>query len=221
MTTLVLSYPMGFAPRTPLHAPSRAAAPARSGRVARSHGSLAPWNERQVYEMASSLIRGASPLGLPYTRPRAPLRRRAPVAWLARTARSLLGTSVRFMRWLLVLSEGLRPSDSPYTRPRAPLRRRAPVAWLARTARLLLGTSVGFMRWLLAYPRGFAPRTPLHAPSRAAAPARSGRVARSHGSLAPWNERQVYADRATELRTDSARAVGAQPWPVLHKDHAW
>ena len=29
-------------------------------------------------------------------------------------------------------------------------------------------------------PRGFAPRTPLHAPSLAAAPARSGRVARSH-----------------------------------------
>ena len=48
----------------------------------------------------SRLFRGASPLGLPYTRPRAPLRRRAPVAWLARTARSLLGTSVRFMRWL-------------------------------------------------------------------------------------------------------------------------
>jgi exosortase K len=32
----------------------------------------------------SSLIRGASPLGLPYTHSRAPLRRRAPFAWLAR-----------------------------------------------------------------------------------------------------------------------------------------
>src|SRR5262245_47889699 len=31
---------------------------------------------------------GASPLGLPYTRARAPLRRRAPIAWLARDARS-------------------------------------------------------------------------------------------------------------------------------------
>src|SRR5215510_1307940 len=28
--------------------------------------------------------RGASPLGLPYTRPRSPLRRLAPVTWLAR-----------------------------------------------------------------------------------------------------------------------------------------
>ena len=49
----------------------------------------------------SDLIRGASPLELPYTLSRAPLRRRAPVAWLARHARSHLGTSVRFMRQLL------------------------------------------------------------------------------------------------------------------------
>src|SRR5918992_3284206 len=42
------------------------------------------------------------------------------------------------------------------------------------------------------YPRGFAPRTPLHAPSLAAAPARSGRVARSRRSLAPWNAQRVY-----------------------------
>jgi hypothetical protein len=34
------------------------------------------------------------------------------------------------------------------------------------------------------YPRGFAPRTPLHALSRAASPARSVRVARSLRSLA-------------------------------------
>src|SRR5262249_61346259 len=36
------------------------------------------------------LIRGASPLGLPYTLSRAPLRRRARFAWLTRCARSLL-----------------------------------------------------------------------------------------------------------------------------------
>ena len=36
----------------------------------------------------SSIIRGALPLGLPDTRARAPLRRRAPLAWLARGARS-------------------------------------------------------------------------------------------------------------------------------------
>ena len=34
------------------------------------------------------LIRGASPLGLPHTRSRAPLRRRAPLAWRARGARA-------------------------------------------------------------------------------------------------------------------------------------
>src|SRR6188472_3335254 len=33
-------------------------------------------------------LRGASPLGLPYTLSREPLRRLAPFAWLARTARS-------------------------------------------------------------------------------------------------------------------------------------
>src|SRR5262245_33903671 len=47
---------------------------------------------------ATRCIRGASPLGLPDTRSRAPLRGRAPVAWLARNARSHLGTSVRFMK---------------------------------------------------------------------------------------------------------------------------
>src|SRR6476660_4075550 len=51
----------------------------------------------------TGLIRGASPLGLPYTRSRAPLRRRAPFAWLARHARSHPGTSVRFMRPLLAI----------------------------------------------------------------------------------------------------------------------
>src|SRR5262249_8781264 len=39
---------------------------------------------------AHLLDRGASPLGLPYTLSRAPLRRRAPFAWLTRCARSLL-----------------------------------------------------------------------------------------------------------------------------------
>src|SRR5437762_3703590 len=50
----------------------------------------------------TSSNRGASPLGLPYTLSRAPLRRRAPFPWLARNARSRLGTSVRFMRYLLI-----------------------------------------------------------------------------------------------------------------------
>src|SRR5262245_50408061 len=44
---------------------------------------------------STSLIRGASPLGLPYTLSRAPLRRRAPFAWLARHARSQPTTDVQ------------------------------------------------------------------------------------------------------------------------------
>ena len=45
--------------------------------------------------------------------------------------------------------------------------------------------------------RGAAPLgTPLHAPSLAASPARSGRVARSRRSLAPWNKRRgLWAGR--------------------------
>src|SRR5204862_5773731 len=42
------------------------------------HGNLL-----MVLDWDSNLFRGASPLGLPYTRSRAPLRRRAPCAWLA------------------------------------------------------------------------------------------------------------------------------------------
>ena len=51
-------------------------------------------NSFAVYRVTTSFIRGAAPLGLPYTLSRAPLRRRAPVAWLARNARSHLGASV-------------------------------------------------------------------------------------------------------------------------------
>src|SRR5215471_2344308 len=43
------------------------------------------WIGRAPPTLSSSsfLTRGASPLGLPYTRSRPPLRRRAPIAWLA------------------------------------------------------------------------------------------------------------------------------------------
>jgi len=54
--TITSLNPRGFAPRTPLHALSRAASTARSDRVARSHGSLASWGERHVYERASRVI---------------------------------------------------------------------------------------------------------------------------------------------------------------------
>ena len=90
------AHPKGFAPRTPQHALSRAASSARSVRVARSQALARGWATAQAYATRSCAlrlpvpIRGASPLGLPDTLSRAPLRRRA-----ART------------------SEGLRPSDSP------------------------------------------------------------------------------------------------------------
>src|SRR5688572_20191549 len=51
--TTVTSLIRGASPSDSPTRASRAASPARSGRVARSHGSLAPWNERQVDEMAS------------------------------------------------------------------------------------------------------------------------------------------------------------------------
>ena len=83
--------PRGFAPRTPLHALSRAASAGASGRVARSRRSLALGTSvRFMSCLSTKLNRGASPLGLPYTLSRAPLRRRAPVVWLARDARSHL-----------------------------------------------------------------------------------------------------------------------------------
>src|SRR5947207_246241 len=82
---LVLSYPRGVAPRTPPHALSRAASPARSVRVARSRAhSRSRQTPLSRCPSLSFLTRGASPLGLPHTRSHAPLRRRAPFAWLAR-----------------------------------------------------------------------------------------------------------------------------------------
>src|SRR5260221_611070 len=70
------NYPKGFAPRTPRHARSRAAAPARAVRVAHSLP--------LVRGRRALVIRRASPLGLPDTLARAPLRRRAPFAWRTR-----------------------------------------------------------------------------------------------------------------------------------------
>src|SRR6478672_39609 len=73
------SSPKGFAPRTPQHALSLAASPARSVRVAHSLRSFAASRGR-----TSILLRRASPLGLPNTLSRSPLRRLAPFAWLTR-----------------------------------------------------------------------------------------------------------------------------------------
>src|SRR5260221_8336964 len=61
--------------RTPLHAPSLAASPARSVRVAHS------------LTLVRFLSGGFRPAGPPYTLPRSPLRRLAPFAWLTHAVR--------------------------------------------------------------------------------------------------------------------------------------
>ena len=69
---------------------------ARRARLARRHGAGVSRSTCPSSDLCASFNRcfnrGASPLGLPCTRTRAPLRRRAPVAWLARNARSRPGT---------------------------------------------------------------------------------------------------------------------------------
>jgi hypothetical protein len=56
-------------------------------------------------------------------------------------------------------------------------------------------------------PRGFAPRTPLHALSRAAAPARSVRVAR-FASLARFFDRAAGHEIASRFKTRSSGPIG-------------
>ena len=72
--------------------------------------------------------------------------------------------------------------------------------------------------WLesVIYPRGFAPRTPRHALSRAAAPARSDRVARSPCSLVSGNERQV-SETASSRRSRRVPGTRAPARPLQHK----
>ena len=93
----------------------------RVARIARSMvGSRILGSRRDAVNSAKELDchRGASPLGLPYTRSRAPLRRRAPLAWLARYARSHLGT-VAFMTQLLHCHRMRARCVSPPARARA------------------------------------------------------------------------------------------------------
>jgi len=65
-----------------------------------SLGSIGRWSGRgNDLCMTHYLLRGASPLGLPDTLSREPLRRLAPFAWLA-SLRSLASSSNRFLTWL-------------------------------------------------------------------------------------------------------------------------
>ena len=72
-----------------------------------------PAGEKQHHHRTIISIRGASPLGLPDTRSRAALRRRAPLAWLTR-GRSLASpvfvyrARLGFMKELLVSCPALQ-----------------------------------------------------------------------------------------------------------------
>ena len=139
-----------LAPRTPLHALSLAASPARSVRVARSLRSFAlprasplglpytltrsPLRSARSVRVARSLrsfasCRGASPLGLPYTLSRSA----ASPPRSVRVARSL--------RSFASVRRAASPLGLPYTLSRSALRRLAPFAWLARCARSRLTAS--------------------------------------------------------------------------------
>src|SRR5204863_1873529 len=85
-----ISSPLSSEGRRPSDSPARSLARRFAG-ARRSRGSLAALARfaSSGLHFFTSLIRGASPLGLPCTLSRAPLRRRAPFAWLARCARSL------------------------------------------------------------------------------------------------------------------------------------
>src|SRR6187549_1653707 len=61
---------------------------------------------------------------------------------------------------------------------------------------------------VLSHPRGVAPRTPLHALSRAASPARSVRVARSLRSLATSAMANVPCEPIEPRRLQGARKCG-------------
>src|SRR5258708_5604823 len=129
--------------RTPLHAPSLAASPARSVRVAHS------------LTLVRFLSGGLRPAGLPYTLPRSPLRRLAPFACPTRCP-----------------SFDFRPGGfAPPAPPTRSLARR--FAGSLRSRGSPAAPRSLFVR--RASPR----RTPLHAPSLAASPARSVRVAHS------------------------------------------
>src|SRR6478672_4171594 len=65
---------------------------------------------------------------------------------------------------------------------------------------------------VILYPRGFAPRTPLHARSRAASPARSARVAHSLRSFASWFDHS----RLEAVLDDFADHVHQRPMNLLH-----
>src|SRR6185503_1731417 len=76
------------------------------------------WHDNVRGHKSSKLIRGALPLGLPYTLSRSPLRRLAPFAWLARDARSRRGERIGG-----IYETGCSVMTSIVSRPEATMRR--------------------------------------------------------------------------------------------------
>src|SRR5689334_9287497 len=108
----------------------------RSARASVARSAAFARCDHRTFTLSPSLLTGGlRPAGPPYRRPRSPLRRLAPVAWLARGARSRDAITAPSPCHRLYLPGGFAPPDPPYRRPRSPLRRLAPVAWLARGAR--------------------------------------------------------------------------------------
>src|SRR2546428_2548484 len=108
--------------------------PARSGATISNGPSRVPDARGTGMAYSSSLVRGASPLGLPDTLSRAPLRRRAPFAWLA-SLRSLAvlfrafwvsesDPRLPFVRYLLVYGPCRRYSPRSVRDPVAARERR-------------------------------------------------------------------------------------------------
>src|SRR4051812_33351126 len=136
-----------------------------ASQIPRNHAPAGPC-QVQILSSAPNFNRGASPLELPYTVPRSPLRRLTPGPWLAHGVRSHGAPN---------LIEGLRPSNSP-TRS---LARRCAGSRRAR------GSLTAFAR--TPHQTLIDGRRPSNSPTRsslAAAPAHAGPVARSRRSLA-------------------------------------
>src|SRR4029079_2113942 len=147
----------------PLDSPPRALARRVDGSL-RSRGSLR--GSRSLRKLLATLRRGASPLGLPSTRSRAPRRRLAPIAWLA--ARCSLASEITC---------DLTPRGfAPWT-PLHALSRAASTARSDRVARCAVLARFG--NYLRPYAEGLRP---LDSPPRALARRVDGSL-RSRGSL--------------------------------------
>ena len=197
-----------FVPRTPLHALSRAASPARSVRVARSLP-LARATAAACFSIPKLHYPRDFVPRPPYTLSRAPLRRRAParVASLA-AARSRDRGGVFQYPGETSLPKGLRPPAPLHALARA-ARLARPVAWLAAARSRDRGGVLQYF-WETSLQGDFVPRPP-YTPSRAPLLAAA---LRSRGSLAAARSR----DRGGVLQypRETSLPKGLRPPAPLH-----